>query len=397
MMKRWHFNLENVTIVITTADIQSSLLALNAAGIPLDDIHSTEDALSFTFRISGRDMKKAASILDKRQETWKIHNKQGIVTRIPQLLRRPVMLITALLLLFLTFFLPERVLFVQVEGNHLVSSRLIAEVCGQNGLYFGANRRSVHSEKLKNILLEQIPQLKWAGVTTSGCVATVSVTERTDNGEKPKDNTVGSIRAVTDGVITQMTVEKGTPACRVGQAVIAGQLLISGYSDLGIAVRGERAEGEVFGDTVRTKSVLIPAEVVLRGEISEKEEKFSLLIGKKRINLFKGSGISGDSCVKMYSENYVVLPGGFVLPVGIGVQTEYFCAESPGKRAEADAQGLLEQLSLQYLHQRMIAGSVITCKTVLTNTGDAYLLIGSYACNELIGQYVQEELILPNG
>ena len=342
-------------------------------------------------------MKKTALILEKRQERWKTVSKEGIATHIPALLRRPVLIITALLLLFLTFFLPERVLFVQVEGNHGVSSRLIAEVCGQNGLYFGANRRAVRSEKLKNILLEQIPQLKWAGVTTSGCVATVSVTERTDSEERPKTNSVGSIRAVTDGVITQLTVTKGTPACRVGQAVNAGQLLISGYSDLGIALRGERAEGEVYGDTVRTKTVLIPAQVVYRGDISEKDEKFFLLIGKKRINLFKGSGISGDSCVKMYSENYVVLPGGFVLPVGIGVQTEYFCEETPGKREEADAQLLLEQLSLQYLHQQMIAGTVISAQTLVTHTEVTSILTGSYACNEMIGQYVQEELILPNG
>ena len=166
---------------------------------------------------------------------------------------------------------------------------------------------------------------------------------------------------------------------------------------MGIAVRGERAEGEVFGDTVRTKTVILPLDVAVRRETGLKEEKFSLIIGKKRINLYKGSGISGDSCVKMYSENYVVLPGGFVLPVGIGVQTEYFYAESPEKRSEAEAAAVLEKLSLAQLHQQMIAGTVIKAQTLVTRTEDAVILTCSYACNEMIGQYVQEELILPNG
>lgn len=396
-MNHWQFRLKNLTISLTTADIQGALLALNLAGIPLKDVCPTEDPLCFTFCIAGKDQKKAIGVLESRQENWEIVHQRGIITAVPAILRRPLLLMTAALLVFLTYFLPERVLFVQVEGNCIVSSRLIAEICGQNGLHFGSDRRVVRSERIKNILLEQIPQLKWAGITTSGCVATVSVTERTASDKKPKENSVGSIRAITDGVITQLTVTNGTPACRLGQAVNRGQLLISGYSDLGIAVSGERAEGEVFGDTVRTKTVILPLDVAVRTETGLKEEKFSLIIGKKRINLYKGSGISGDSCVKMYSENYVVLPGGFVLPVGIGVQTEYFYAESPEKRSEAEAAAVLEKLSLAQLHQQMIAGTVIKAQTLVTRTEDAVILTGSYACNEMIGQYVQEELILPNG
>ena len=54
-------------------------------------------------------------------------------------------------------------------------------------------------------------------------------------------------------------------------------------------------------------------------------KKYAVIIGKKRINFYKGSGISDTSCDKMYLENYVTLPGGFILPIAIATEvwTQY--------------------------------------------------------------------------
>ena len=37
----------------------------------------------------------------------------------------------------------------------------------------------IRSEKVKNSLLQRIPQLQWAGINTDGCVAVISVREKT--------------------------------------------------------------------------------------------------------------------------------------------------------------------------------------------------------------------------
>ena len=67
---------------------------------------------------------------------------------------------------------------------------------------------------------------------------------------------VGSIVASRDGVITSITTTKGTPLCKAGQAVKAGQILISGYTDCGISIRADPAEGEVFAETYREMMTL---------------------------------------------------------------------------------------------------------------------------------------------
>jgi hypothetical protein len=45
--------------------------------------------------------------------------------------------------------------------------------------------------------------------------------------------------------------------------------------------------------------------------------RYSILLGKKRINFYKGSGIYDGSCVKMVSQYHLTLPGDYVLPVTV--------------------------------------------------------------------------------
>ena len=79
---------------------------------------------------------------------------------------------------------------------------------------------------MKNALLQQIPTLQWAGINTDGCVATISVREKTVQMQQDVRYPVISIVAVRDGYITQMTVTAGSAGCKVGQSVEKGQVLI---------------------------------------------------------------------------------------------------------------------------------------------------------------------------
>ena len=66
---------------------------------------------------------------------------------------RPVLLGSIGFLLFLTLWLPERVLFVSVDGYASVSPLEILNAAQQCGIRFGATRSLVRSEEVKNALL----------------------------------------------------------------------------------------------------------------------------------------------------------------------------------------------------------------------------------------------------
>jgi len=298
-------------------------------------------------------------------------------------------------LLLLVFCLPTRVLFIQVEGNSSITSGRILEAAQSSGIKFGASRKNVRSEKVKNALLEAVPQLQWAGVNTAGCVATISVRERQVSSSDGLDSGVSSIVATRDGVIQELTVTGGNPMCKVGQAVKKGQILVSGYTDCGISIRAERAKGEVYAVTERKMTAYLPTDWTYRGEKQSVTKKYGLIIGKKRINFYKGSGILDTGCVKMYEENFLTLPGGLQLPLAI--VTEVWVSFPPVSVSVSvdGSSSALTDLTREHLLKSMIAGRILSQNETVSQEDGVLKLEGVYGCLEMIGKEQSEEIVTP--
>ena len=312
--------------------------------------------------------------------------REGIFWSLWNLRRRPLLFAGMVWMLVLALWLPGRVLFVEVEGNENVSEQLILEAAQEAGISFGAYRRAVRSEKMKNELLGTLPELQWAGVNTYGCRAVISVRERVMQNEQSAIPAVSSIVAACDGVITSSTVTRGTGLCSVGQAVQKGQVLISGYVDHGLAVTATRAEGEIFAQTQHNLDVIMPATNLVRDAFTGRRVNYSLLIGKKRINLWKGSGISDGSCVKMVSQYHLALPGNFELPlVLLKEETHTYQLE----RSQSDGREEREQLSdfsKTLIKTDAIALTITDEKECVDKKDGLLLLKGIYGCTEMIGR-----------
>lgn len=377
---------------VTSADIPMLLRIINASGIALGKTRQTGD-LTVEITCSRLDFHKIAGICEKRGETLRIVGKTGAYWTVKTLLHRPVLLCGMAILILLACFLPTRVLFVKVEGNSTIPERWILEQAAECGIGFWASRREVRSERMKNALLEAIPELQWAGVNTKGCVATISVRERSESTPVEQPSSVGSVVAIRDGIIQEITVLRGNGLAKVGQAVKAGDVLISGYTDCGISIQATRAEGEVFAQTQRELVAQTPENYGARGAKISSQKKFSLKIGKKRINFYRDSGILDSSCDRMYTEYICTLPGGFQLPVSLIVERwDRYEVESE----EADAiqmEEILKAFSQRYLRGQMVAGQILQQMEVV-NGG---ILYGEYSCLEMIGRVQSEEIIQSNG
>ena len=292
-----------VRVRITCADIPSLLYAAGKQGIALSNLVYV-DELNICTILDRSDLTALKKLVASKGAELAVEQKAGLFWRIISLKKRPVLIGGFLLLLFLSCYLPGKILFVEVHGNETVPARRILEQAHASGISFGASRREVRSEQVKNKLLGAIEQLQWVGVNTYGCRAVISVKERTAAETEVSDTGVSSIVAARDGVIQSCTVTKGNPLCSVGQAVQKGQILISGYTNCGILIQATQAEGEVFAQTRHNLEAVTPLIYAQKGESVKTIRKYSLLIGKKRINFDKDSGISGATCDKMYSEYY---------------------------------------------------------------------------------------------
>ena len=374
---------------IESADLADCLSSLEREQISASAIQ-TIDQVTLEMTVSRRQLLKLQQLCDRKGYALHLNQKRGLFWLLGSVLNRPIFLVGMMVLLFAASILPGRILFIETEGNITVPSRYILEQAEGCGLDFWCRRRDIHNEQIKNGLLEAIPQLQWVGVNTYGCRAVITVRERSERPAEEQAGSVSHIAASRDGVIESCTVTRGFGTCTVGQAVRAGDILISGFTDCGLSISAERAAGEVLAKTKRSIVLVSPVNCKIQSLAPKTDDRFCLLIGKKRINFYKGSGISGATCDKMYSKYVLTLPGGFALPVALLKETTTSCYLT-----EATANpipSMLETAAAAYLREQMTDGVILQKSEVLTESDGIFQLDGVYDCIENIG-IVQEEKI----
>ena len=375
---------------LVSADPEGTLRTLSGTGIELDEI-TPRGVLTLEFLLRREDIPMVQTLCRKRGDSLRVLERTGLFFVVRGLWRRKLLLAGLLFLIGLTALLPTRVLFFRVEGNRTVPTAKVLWEAERRGLSFGVSRRAVRSERIKNALLDAIPELEWAGVNTRGCTAVISVRERAASAPASEQkHQVGNIVAAMDGYILSVTVTQGTGQVEPGQAVKQGEILISGYTDCGICIQATQAEGEILAQTRRQLEAVTPVTYQKKGVAAGTKRTFSLLLGKKRIFFWKDSGILEGSCDRIQKDYPLTLPGGFRLPVCLRVDTYINRESTPETLTAREANAQLKAFSARYLPEQMIAGKVEeTAQSVLAK-GDVYRLQGSYLCREIIGREKRE-------
>ena len=377
-------------ITYRTASPADTLNRLEKAGIGIYNLQQAEEYL-LHFQIRGRDRRALSEIAEKYGDEITHVQAAKASLSCKHIWKRPFLIGGILLLLFLTFWVPSRIFFIQITGNTHVSSATILQVLEEYGIQFGTPRRNIQSSELKTILLSAIPELQWAGFNTNGCVATITIREREEQNHTQTQTGIHSIVAAIDGVVGNITVLTGHGLCQPGDAVKAGQLLISPYEDLGIRIRITQAKGEVYAYTTRHFSAVSPTKWSKKATVRRTETKYYLFFGKKRINFYNNSGILDTTCAKIYEQRFITLPGGFSLPIVIGKETCIYYSDEVDQYDDiATHMSKFASVSLQKM---MIAGTVLYTTEKYIQDEELYRICGVYGCYEMISRLRTEECL----
>lgn len=391
-MSLFHLLLPKTVLRIVSANIWKSVQLLNQNGISVYNMVQ-KDALTFDIELHRSNTDPIIPILEKQGDRVTIQHRSGIRYSILQMRKRPVLVFGLCMILCTLVILPGRILFVEVLGNQNVPARKILESAQKANIELWAKRKNIRSEHVKNQLLFDIPELQWAGINTYGCRAVISVRERVEKEyTEPVQQPACSIYAERDGVILSMSVLQGTAQCEIGKTVKRGELLVSGYTDHGLCIRASNAEAEIFAQTMRQQNAVTPTAYLSKMQPVRSDMHISVCIGKKRINLWKGSGIWDSSCDRISMEYHLTLPGGYRLPLSICFEKLSLYHRAEASLDAASVYSFLHEMTQHYICNQMVAGQIVAASVSQSTSGDYAYLHGIYNCVEMIGRKHFEEI-----
>ena len=378
-------------IELIGASVERCFSRWAGSGIPFWEITRSSE-ISARCRLRCADLYSAQDLAERSQCELKILSEHGLPQLLRRLRARPILCFGTLLAVLAAFYFNRFVWFVQVNGNERVPEAVIRNVLFQEGVRFGASGEQLDCEFLKNRLLLNIPELRWLAVNREGGVVRVSVAEREK--EEKQEETVGicDLAATRSGIIRELHVINGFAQVECGDAVSAGDILISGVMEWPTHIQATHAEGEVYAETFRDFSLSIPDQSVQKRYTGRTETCVDLIFQRKRINLSGNSGIFGIMCDTMIEIEQIVLPGGYELPVSIEKRTLLEYEPLPEAIGQEAALRLLSREAERLIRAQMISGRIEAGTTTIQKKQNSYLCRAAMNCLELISGTVPAEL-----
>ena len=289
------------------------------------------------------------------------------------------LLLAALLLGASSLFLWE----IRVVGCEKLSEGQVLRALADCGVERGSFWPGISADLVRSRVLTELPEIAWMTVNVSGSRAVVLVTEREEKPEIVREDEPADIRAKCAGVITGMTVLNGRPMVQPGDAVLEGEVLVSGSMESVTApTRAVRAMGEIRAETRHELTAVCPLEALQIREPSRSNSRFALQIRKKRVNLgfFHGKGL--DECDKIMHEYNLGIKGLFALPVTLIREERHprRLQENWADREEEMKAALLKRL------QEQIDGEILSSEFAVSRA-DGLLTVTLVArCSENIAE-----------
>ena len=364
----------------------------------LRPIRLQKDGKDVLFTLYAKDYKKLHKIKQRTHARVKLAEKSGFPFRFRRMLRRPGLLLgTALgvaLMLFLSGFYWE--MTISGEDIPYAESEILA-AAKRVGVYIGAPR-STDTALASVALLEELPELSWASFNTEGCTVQLELRTSVTKAEGAEHDGTGDIVASRAGLIHSITAQNGTVLVKVGSACAAGQVLVSGITQVGDPYDPEynpvrcfytRARAEILAETQRTFTASCPLSTGTVRETDLGTQRALYILGV-RVPLSLFGAPKGQTA---YTRTPFVLQG-HTLPLWVETVRVYEEETVPVTFTEEEAQ----RRALENLHQlQKLAlgedGRVLTENITYQTKNGAVYVTSRCVCLENIAQ--EAPLTLP--
>lgn len=188
---------------------------------------------------------------------------RGLPAFLKRISARSGLVVGGVLALFLIVLSGLFVWDVQIAGNVNLTDGEVVEALRACGFGVGSYLPGLQVREVENRVLVASERIGWLSINIDGTVARVQVIEHIEGENEGGGDTLhtrpANLVATRDGQIEYCELYRGNAVVSAGQAVKAGELLVSGvYDSQTDGFRWTRAAGRVMARTERTIRVEIP-------------------------------------------------------------------------------------------------------------------------------------------
>lgn len=351
-------------------------------------------------RMKPREYKKLRALCRRCGAAGRLTKKRGLPFQAMRLRRRKGLVIGAVLGALLYWQLSGYIWGVTVSGTEKTLPRQVLSAARDSGVYVGADREAMRERAPENSIQAMIPELSWVSVNTDGCFAQVAVKEAAPRPEREQVGEASNVVAARAGKVVGLEAREGRPEVRLGEAVSAGQVLISGayqeepdpwnpqapepYHRVGAA------RGSVIAETYREFTVQVGA---VKSRPVEAGRRSALWLRAFGLELPLGLWDRYEGEAREWSEVWQARALGVELPLGIERRvTVYLEEEKRGLTEEEQRASALMKLREAQRAQLPEGSSIVKEELEFAFTDGLCILRARCRCREEIG-VVQQILV----
>lgn len=279
-------------------------------GIPLWNLKRKDDYLEAD--TTARGYKNIRESAKRSGVKVSILKKHGLPFFAHDYRKRRGILIGMTFAFLLVCFLSSMIWSVDVSGNNELTDEQVLEAFSETGVKVGAFKSKIDCSEAAYQATRKLPELSFASVNIIGSRAEIIVNERSEKPKFPDESKPCNIVSGENGTVLSIDANIGTPEIKAGDAVIKGDLLISGITENADGSENlKAARGTVFAKVQKTVNTE-KQDFSFHTQTTEKS-RYSLYILGAKIPLGLPVGeFNKTSCKKSLTNGSIVLPIGVI-------------------------------------------------------------------------------------
>ena len=383
-----------VRIRVRGASLERFLNACTRGGIGLRHTRRV-DFGEMHATVSIRDFRRLRKSMGRTGCRIHILRRRGAPFMLHRLRRRYALFAGAFAALALFLALNHFIWVVEIHAQPGISTYELRQRLQEAGAYAGAPVRSIDENAIReHVRTAMEDTVDFVTVSRLGNRITVEAFGGDGDPQTLDDRAVTGVVAARDGRITDLQVLGGYPLVKKGDAVARGQKLISAVTppatEQGLGYIGH-GWGRITAQTSHTETSVRLLQRIEKQYTGRKKTQFALVFGRRRLNLYLGSGISAGTCEKRVTVKRLAFGRGTVLPVTLIRQDYRYYTGKPAEDPPEQVREAAEQAALERLRADMVEGQIDAWNSEAEELPGGLRLTLHAGCTENIGREISEE------